>query len=459
MLGKHRSIQRSCLPEKARSMYMSLLGNSNAPTRYLENLAHCPRLLMVRKDRNQNGDEVDMARHIAPRKGVTMASTSSVGNMKVGTGAGTEGLGNEATIELGMQSVDHGLSMAVESTTVDGADADEAYVDPPLGLPVTNPNGDTQRTPESERTTSHDTKDVPCERDGVGKSSNILTCMKRRPQCRKPIAVHGTPYTDPTRMPGARKTQKDMTEGITGAETAYAGSDPCDGTADEEVLDVQAITVEGSCMGLSAEDLNNLKLTKQVLTGYITMPLLATELELPNNVRSSDVLLRLTAAFTLWGREEDLKECIPKLVSASWLRGLINVVLKARAGDRYRRFCIGNLAMDMFTELLHRRQHTYPKLCYMSVFLKHLTSDSFKPAPQADLRYVRYKNCYKWEHIDGLFMNMLTNVFMPLLETTKVDKNRQALVDNAVGRNYYLWLEFHFCVFFEPSLMGCELHY
>ena len=45
---------------------------------------------------------------------------------------------------------------------MDGAVADEAYVDPPLGPSVesvTNPDGDTQRTPESERTMSHDTED------------------------------------------------------------------------------------------------------------------------------------------------------------------------------------------------------------------------------------------------------------------------------------------------------------
>ncbi|KAJ8427793.1 hypothetical protein Cgig2_032852 [Carnegiea gigantea] len=109
----------------------------------------------------------------------------------------------------------------------------------------------------------------------------------------------------------------------------------------------------------------------QVLVGYISTPLLAMEMELVTNVRSS---LRLAYALTLTDREEDLSECLLKFVPASWLRGLIHVVLKARTGDRFWKYCIGNLATDMFIELLHRRQRSYPKLCWMSVFLKHHTS-------------------------------------------------------------------------------------
>lgn len=56
-----------------------------------------------------------MARHRAPGESVTMASTSSAGNMKVGAGAGTERLGNEA--------IGKSVTMAVESTTVDGVAA------------------------------------------------------------------------------------------------------------------------------------------------------------------------------------------------------------------------------------------------------------------------------------------------------------------------------------------------
>jgi len=45
-----------------------------------------------------------------------------------------------------------------------------------------------------------------------------------------------------------------------------------------------------------------------------------------------------------------------KASACEWLRGLINVALKARAGDKSGRYCIGNLAMDMFTELFQRWQ-------------------------------------------------------------------------------------------------------
>ena len=105
---------------------------------------------------------------------------------------------------------------------------------------------------------------MSCEGDGVGKSSNIVTYMKRRPRSRKPTAVHGTPYTDPTRLPGARKKQKDITEGSAGADPPGADSDPCEGRVDPKVVDVHPIAVEGSSVGQSAEDFNKLKLTKQV---------------------------------------------------------------------------------------------------------------------------------------------------------------------------------------------------
>ncbi|KAJ8446520.1 hypothetical protein Cgig2_027482 [Carnegiea gigantea] len=114
------------------------------------------------------------------------------------------------------------------------------------------------------------------------------------------------------------------------------------------------------------------------------------------------ISLRLTCALTLTDREEDLQECLPKLMPASWLRGLIHVVPKAGAGDRSGKYCIGNLTMDMFTELLHKRQGTYPNLCWMSVTLYNkgrisgIIWDSFKATPQSDIRYV----------------------FMPLLETS-----------------------------------------
>jgi len=48
-------------------------------------------------------------------------------------------------------------------------------------------------------------------------------------------------------------------------------------------------------------------------------------------------------------------ECLLKLVPASWLQGLIHVVSNGGAGDRSGKYCIGNLAMDFFTEILNRR--------------------------------------------------------------------------------------------------------
>ena len=54
----------------------------------------------------------------------------------------------------------------------------------------------------------------------------------------------------------------------------------------------------------------------------------------------------------MYESDEDLKEYMLKPVLASWLQDLINVVPKAGAGDKFGRYCIGNLAMDIFTELL-----------------------------------------------------------------------------------------------------------
>jgi len=74
--------------------------------------------------------------------------------------------------------------MTPESTNVECAARDEARVDSLLGLSleiVSNAEGYRQRTPESEMTTSADMKDVSYKGDGVGKSSNIVTRMKRRP--------------------------------------------------------------------------------------------------------------------------------------------------------------------------------------------------------------------------------------------------------------------------------------
>ncbi|KAJ8429743.1 hypothetical protein Cgig2_023132 [Carnegiea gigantea] len=180
------------------------------------------------------------------------------------------------------------------------------------------------------------------------------------------------------------------------------GSDPYQGRVGSEVLDVHPNAGEGSVSGQSAHDFNELKLKKKVLTAYLSALLSATELQLVNNVwsrfkglrpnnKKCNVVLHLRQSLILWNREEDLKECLPKLVPNS----LINVIPKAESRDNSGKYSIGNLVMDMFMELLQRRQHTYPKLCWMSDFLKHHTSvilhnearivgmiwDSFKPTP------------------------------------------------------------------------------
>ncbi|KAJ8435883.1 hypothetical protein Cgig2_010916 [Carnegiea gigantea] len=271
-----------------------------------------------------------------------------------------QGVDYEATLDPAMQFV-HVQPMVADSGSAD----EKACVEPPLGVSVHRG-------------------------DGSGKSSNIVTCMKRKPRCWKPTAVHGTPFADLTHIPGARKRQKEMKEGMIGANKPRAAGDPCEGNVHPFVVDVQPLSVEGSGIGSSVEELNKLKLTKQVLAGYISAFLSATEMELVTNVRSRLQGIRPNAR--LW--KEDLQEFLQKLVPASWLWGLINVVPKAGAMDISRKYCIGNLTMDMFTELLQRRQWTYPNLCWMSVFLKHHTSvtlhskgrissiiwDSFKPS-------------------------------------------------------------------------------
>ncbi|KAJ8431085.1 hypothetical protein Cgig2_031117 [Carnegiea gigantea] len=278
-------------------------------------------------------DDEAVAGHTLGGKGVSMTPISLARNVEVGAIARTGRLGNDVMIEPDMRSIEHGQTMAQKSTDVDGAAADEPWVDPPLGTSV----------------------------EGV------------------------------TNPKGARKWQKDITKGITGAETACAGNDPCEGSVDLELL-----------------------------TGYIAVPLLAMELEFLNNARSEYKGLQPNSKL-----EEDLKKCMPKLVLASGLHGLINVVIL------YDKECISGKIWD-----------------------------SFKPALHADLRYV----------------------FMPLLETTErhwlllvadlcehyflvydslssaVHKSMQALVDSAMIRNCYLLLEHNFCLSFQPTLVGGVNH-
>jgi len=97
-----------------------------------------------------------------------------------------------------------------------------------------------------------------------------------------------------------------------GAGEPHAANDPGEGSVYPSVLDVQPLSVEGSGIGPSVQELNKLKLTKQVLinfacmhmvvcvlkmchlwlrimqvlAGYISAPLSATEMKLVTNVRS-----------------------------------------------------------------------------------------------------------------------------------------------------------------------------
>ena len=119
------------------------------------------------------------------------------------TPGATERVDYEAMLDPRMQYVHHARPMAVDNVTAD----DEACVQPPLGPSVqrmTIPEKDAQIIAETERT-SPDADDVGCGDGGGGKSSNIVTCMRRKPRCQKPAAVHATPFTNPTHIRGALK--------------------------------------------------------------------------------------------------------------------------------------------------------------------------------------------------------------------------------------------------------------
>ncbi|KAJ8435238.1 hypothetical protein Cgig2_015641 [Carnegiea gigantea] len=199
-------------------------------------------------------DEVYVGGDSVAGEGVCTTPASSTANVQDCTPAATKGVEYEPTVDPGMESVHHGPPMTADSD------------------------------------------DVGFEDDGGGKSSNIIAHMMRKPQCSKPAVVYGSPFTDPTHLPGARKSKEERKEGMTGADEPDAADDP----------------------------------------GYISAPLLASEMELVTNVRSRFKGVRPNAK--QW--EEDLQECLPKLVPASWLRGLIHVVPKAGAKDRSRKYCI-----------------------------------------------------------------------------------------------------------------------
>ncbi|KAJ8427794.1 hypothetical protein Cgig2_032853 [Carnegiea gigantea] len=223
-------------------------------------------------------DEVYVGGDSVAGEGVSTTLASSVVNVEDCTLGTTEGVDYEVAFDPGMQSVHHALLMAADSMAAD----DEACVEPLLGESVervTAPEKDAQITGETKRT-SLDTDDVGCEDDGGGKSSNIVIRIRRKLRCRKQAAVHGTPFTDPTRIPGARKSKKEMKEGMTDVDKPCAVGDPCEGSAHPSVLDMQPLSVAGSGIRPSVEELHKLKLTEQVLMNFGCMYLVFCVLQM-----------------------------------------------------------------------------------------------------------------------------------------------------------------------------------
>ncbi|KAJ8442944.1 hypothetical protein Cgig2_019517 [Carnegiea gigantea] len=279
-------------------------------------------------------DEVYVGGDSAAREGVCTTPASSAANVQDCTPTAMEGVEYEPTVDPGMESVHHGPPMTADKEAADH----EACVQPPMGESVQRVitlEEDAQITGETKRT-SPDLDDVVCEDDSGGKSSNIIARMRRKPR------LYDNPFTDPTRLLGAQKSKKERNEGMTGVDEPRAANDPDEGSVHPSVLNVQPLSVEGSGIGPSVEELNKLKLTKQVLmnfacmylvvcvvemchsslrimqvlAGYISATFSATEMELVTNVRSS-VSLRLACVLTLTNREEDQQECLPKLVPTS----------------------------------------------------------------------------------------------------------------------------------------------
>ncbi|KAJ8428612.1 hypothetical protein Cgig2_026157 [Carnegiea gigantea] len=350
----------------------------------------------------------DAGSHTSRGEGVPGGPAYGVGNVELGTGAATAGVGEDVAVEEVVPSVDHGRPMAPETVDVAVEDAavDEACANPPLGQSgesVANPVGDIDRTAGSDSSGNPDLEGVPCEGEGAGDSLNIITRMKRRPRCRKPAAVHGTPYTDPTRHHGGRKKQKDLIDEGMRAEKAPGDDEPSKREVATEILDVPPIAMEGSHWGADAEDFNTITLTKQVLAAYITAPLSATEKELLNTVQGRYKGLRSNNKGG--GCEVVLAETgACELVAGPHQRGL-----KCRSRGQVREVTLQNKAR-----------------------IAAMIWDTFKRPSHADVRYV----------------------FIPLLETTEghwllqlvdlrdrcfvmydslsnaADKNRQALIDS-----------------------------
>ncbi|KAJ8422394.1 LOW QUALITY PROTEIN: hypothetical protein Cgig2_028209 [Carnegiea gigantea] len=162
----------------------------------------------------------------------------------VAAGAGGRGVRHAATEgdtattdDPRMESLHHAPPTTADSATAD----DEAC--PPVGDSrhrMTTPEQDGEIAGEIERT-SPDADDVDL-------------------------------FTDPTRLPSDRKSEKEMKDGVTGADKPRAMDDPTKGSVNPHW--------KGQASAPSVEELNKIKLTKEVLAGYISAPLLAREMEL-----------------------------------------------------------------------------------------------------------------------------------------------------------------------------------
>jgi len=102
---------------------------------------------------DSGGQEVGS--HTTGGEDVPRGPASGVGNVELGTGAATAGVGEDVAIGEVMPFVDHGRPMAPETVDVAVEDAavDEACADPPLeqsGESVANPAGNVDRTAGSD---------------------------------------------------------------------------------------------------------------------------------------------------------------------------------------------------------------------------------------------------------------------------------------------------------------------
>ncbi|KAJ8444283.1 LOW QUALITY PROTEIN: hypothetical protein Cgig2_029696 [Carnegiea gigantea] len=208
----------------------------------------------------------DVGSHTSGGEGVPVGPASGVGNVEVGTGAATAGVGEDVPVEGVVPSVNYGRAIAPETAdvVVEDAAVDEACADPPLGQSgesVANPAGDVNRTAGSNSSGNPDVEGVPCEGEGAGDSSNIVTQKTSVPE----TDCSSWNSTDPTRHHGGRKKQKDLTDEGMGAEKVPGGDEPSEGEVMTEILDVPPIAVEGSQWGADAEDFNTITFWQRTL--------------------------------------------------------------------------------------------------------------------------------------------------------------------------------------------------